>query len=188
MSESMSPSIQGFVLHVGEMGSRWGLNRTLGQICGLLFVSPRPLNAEEIADALRISRSNVSMGLKELKSWRLVRPASVPGDRREYWATPDDVWDILRILAEERRRREVDPTLSMLRDALMRAPTTAEDRHAQARMAEMYELIETLSRWFDDLLGLPTPKLVRLMKLGDRLKALLDVGTRARRRKSAPDP
>jgi DNA-binding transcriptional regulator GbsR (MarR family) len=138
----MSPYVQRFVMHIGEMGSRWGLNRTLGQMCGLLYVVPEPMNAEQIAETLNISRSNVSMGLKELKAWRLVQPASVPGDRLVYWSTPKDVWDVFRVLAKERGRREIDPTLSTLRDTLLAEPVSAEDRYAQQRMQEMHNLIE----------------------------------------------
>jgi DNA-binding transcriptional regulator GbsR (MarR family) len=170
----MSPYVQRFVMHIGEMGSRWGLNRTLGQMCGLLYVVPNPLNADEIADTLNISRSNVSMGLKELKAWRLVQPASVPGDRREYWTTPKDVWAIFRVLAEERRRREIDPTLSMLRESLMADPASADDRYAQARLREMHDLIEMLNNWIDDMNGLPPKTLIRLLKLGRKVQKLLE--------------
>ena len=114
-----------------------------------IYISPEPLNADEIAEALNISRSNVSMGLKELKAWRLVRPATITGDRREYWTTPKDVWELFRILSEERHRREVEPTLSMLRETLMTDPATEEDRYAQQRLQEMYELIELLTNWID---------------------------------------
>ena len=106
-----------FVSHFGEMGSRWGINRTVGQIYALLYLSPRALNAEEIAETLEFSRSNVSMGLKELQSWRLVNLRHHAGDRREYFEAPQDVWEIFRRLAEERRRREIEPTQSMLRSA-----------------------------------------------------------------------
>ena len=108
----------------GEMGGRWGINRTVGQIYALLFLSDRPLNADEITEALGVSRSNVSMGLKELEAWRLVRKRHLPGDRRDYFQAPDDIWQIVRTLAEERRSREIDPTLSMLRDVLMEAPSS----------------------------------------------------------------
>ena len=107
---TMSPLVRSFVAHFGEMGSRWGINRTVGQIYALIFVSPRPLNADEMAEALEFSRSNVSMGLKELQAWRLVRLKHLPGDRREYFEAPGDAWEIFRTLAEERRRREVEPT------------------------------------------------------------------------------
>ena len=170
----MSPYVQSFVMHIGEMGSRWGLNRTLGQMCGLLYVVPTPLNADEIAETLNISRSNVSMGLKELKGWRLVQPASVPGDRREYWTTSKDVWELSRVLAEERRRREVDPTLSMLRETLMTEPASDDDRYAQQRLQEMHDLIEMLNNWLDDMSGLPPKTLMRLLKLGRKIQKLLD--------------
>ncbi|MGB5624508.1 MAG: GbsR/MarR family transcriptional regulator [Woeseiaceae bacterium] len=169
----MSPYVQRFVMHIGEMGSRWGLNRTLGQMCGLLYVSPQAMNADEIAETLNISRSNVSMGLKELKTWRLVQPASVPGDRREYWTTSKDVWELFRILAEERRRREVDPTLSMLRETLMAEPVSENDRYAQERLREMHDLIEMLNNWVDDMNSLPQRTLIRLLKLGRKIQKLL---------------
>src|SRR5438045_669440 len=106
---NLPPLTQSFVLHFGEMGSRWGINRTVGQIYALLYVSAKPLNADEIADTLNFSRSNVSMGLKELQSWNLVRLIHLPNDRREYFQSPQDVWQIFRTLATERRKREIDP-------------------------------------------------------------------------------
>ncbi len=115
----LPPLIERFVLHFGEMGGRWGINRTVGQIYALLFLSDRPLNAEEITDALGVSRSNVSMGMKELEAWRLVRKRHLAGDRRDHFEAPDDIWQIVRTLAEERRKREVDPTLSLLRDIIL---------------------------------------------------------------------
>jgi len=172
----MTPYVQRFVMHIGEMGSRWGLNRTLGQMCGLLYVVPELMNADEIAETLNISRSNVSMGLKELKSWRLVEPVTVPGDRREYWTTPKDVWEVFRVLIEERRRREIDPTLSMLRDTLLAEPASDEDRYAQTRMQEMHDLIELLNNWVDEMHGLPPKTLMRLMRLGRKIRERL--GTR----------
>lgn len=171
----LPPLIQTFVLHFGEMGSRWGVNRTVGQIYALLFLSDRPLNAEEIVEALGVSRSNVSMGLKELEAWRLTRKRHLPGDRRDYFKTPDDVWEILRILAEERRKREVDPTLSMLRDVLMETPSSPEERHAQAKMRDMHDLIELLTGWADDVQRLPNQELMQLLKLGATVSKLLEV-------------
>jgi DNA-binding transcriptional regulator GbsR (MarR family) len=168
------PLIQSFVLHFGEMGSRWGVNRTVGQIYALLFLSDRPLNADEIAEALGMSRSNVSMGLKELEAWRLIRKRHLPGDRREYIETPDDIWQILRTLAEERRRREIDPTLSLLRDILLEAPGSAEERHAQAKMREMHDLIELLTGWADDVEKLDNASLARLLALGRGVSRVLD--------------
>jgi DNA-binding transcriptional regulator GbsR (MarR family) len=172
---SLPPLIQSFVSHFGEMGGRWGVNRTVGQIYALLFVSDRPLNAEEITEALAISRSNASMGLKELEAWRLVRKRHFPGDRRDYFQAPDDVWQILRTLAEERRRREVDPTLSLLRDILMEAPASDEERHAQTRMRQMHDLIELLTGWADDVQKLDNDSLRQLLALGAGVSRLLEV-------------
>lgn len=172
---NLTPLAQDFVLHFGEMGSRWGINRTVGQIYALLYVSERPLNADEIAEALQFSRSNVSMGLKELESWRLTRLQHLPNDRREYFSAPEDVWAIFRILAEERRKREVDPTLSMLRGAIMQTPTTTEDVHAQKRMKEMHDLIEMATMWFNDVQRLEPDTLKQLMKMGARVQKLLEM-------------
>jgi DNA-binding transcriptional regulator GbsR (MarR family) len=169
----LTPLVQRFVLHFGEMGSRWGINRTVGQIYALLFASPRPMNADEIAQALGFSRSNVSIGLKELESWRLVRLTHQPGDRREYFSAPEDVWAIFRTLAEERRKREVEPTLTMLREALLETPANVHEEYAQARMREMYELISLCSSWFDELRQLEVESLQRLMKLGATVQKLL---------------
>ncbi len=186
------PLARTFVLHFGEMGRRWGINRTVGQIYALLFISSQPLNAEEISAALGLSRSNISMGLKELQSWRLVRLQHIPGDRREYFTTPEDVWEIVRILAEERRKREVDPTLTLLRDVLMQSTDNPQEQYAQERMRELHELIELLTGWADDVQKLETERLVQLMKLGSRITRLLDFkdrltllpGGKARRRKA----
>lgn len=171
---NLTPLIQSFVLHFGEMGSRWGINRTVGQIYALLFVTAKPLNADEIAEALAFSRSNVSMGLKELESWKLVRLQHLPGDRREYFSAPEDVWAIFRTLAEERRKREVDPTLSMLRDALLESPANPAEEHAQERMREMYELIEMLTQWFSDVQRLEPATLIQLMKLGNKVQKIFE--------------
>jgi DNA-binding transcriptional regulator GbsR (MarR family) len=160
------------------MGSRWGINRTVGQIYALLYVSEKPLNADEIAEALAFSRSNVSMGLKELSSWNLVRLQHLPNDRREYFSTPDDVWAIFRTLAEERRKREVDPTLSMLRNALIQAPSSDEERFAQQRLKEMHDLIELVTHWFGDIQRLDTKTLVQLMKLGAKAQKFLEMKNR----------
>jgi DNA-binding transcriptional regulator GbsR (MarR family) len=171
----LPPLVQRFVLHFGEMGSRWGINRTVGQIYALLFVSEQPLNADDIAEALAFSRSNVSMGLKELESWRLVRLQHLLGDRREYFSAPDDVWAIFRTLAEERRKREVDPTLSMLRDALMETPTGEAEIHAQKRMKSMHDLIELSTNWFNDAQRMDEQTLRQLMRMGSKVQKLLEI-------------
>lgn len=171
---SMSPLVRGFVSHFGEMGSRWGINRTVGQIYALIYMSPRPINADDIAEALEFSRSNVSMGLKELQSWRLVRMKHLPGDRREYFDAPSDAWEIFRTLAEERRRREIEPTLTMLRNALLESPTSDDDLIAQERMQGMHDLIELMMTWFDDVQRMDAKTLSQLMKLGSKVGKLLE--------------
>jgi DNA-binding transcriptional regulator GbsR (MarR family) len=165
------------------MGSRWGINRTVGQIYALIYVSPTYLNADDIAARLEFSRGNVSMGLKELQAWRLVSLRHLPGDRREYFEVPGDAWAIFRTLAEERRRREVEPTLSMLRAALLEEPQTAADQHAQARMQEMYVLIEQLCRWMDEMQKLDSDTLAKLMQLGSQVQKLVALPRLARSKK-----
>ena len=172
---NLTPLIQTFVLHFGEMGSRWGINRTVGQIYALLYVAREPLNADEIAESLGFSRSNVSMGLKELESWRLTKVQHQPGDRREYFSAPEDIWAIFRTLAEERRKREVDPTLTLLREALMQTVTNEEDRHAQKRMREMHEMMELMTDWFSDVQRMESKQLVALMKLGAKVQKFLEM-------------
>ena len=172
---NLSPLVESFVLHFGEMGSRWGINRTVGQIYALLYVSPEPLNADAIVEALGVSRSNVSMGLRELQGWNLVVLKHLPNDRRDHFTTPTDVWQILRVLAEERKKREVDPTLSVLRELLMQSPTTEADRHAQARLTEMHGLIEQLTTWYDDVKRLETERLASLLAMGARITRLLEM-------------
>ncbi|KFN50976.1 GbsR/MarR family transcriptional regulator [Arenimonas composti] len=183
----LPPLSQSFVLHFGEMGSRWGINRTVGQIYALLFISAQPLTADDLTERLGVSRSNVSMGLKELTSWRLVRLSHQPGDRRDFYSAPDDVWAIFRTLAEERQRREVDPTLSMLRDALLVTPDSPEEKHAQERMRQMHALIEQLTDWFAEIRRLSPQTLEKLMALGATATKLLEMKERFLGPEAAPD-
>jgi DNA-binding transcriptional regulator GbsR (MarR family) len=171
----MTPLIQSFVLHFGEMGSRWGINRTVGQIYALLMLSQAPLNAEYIAQSLDISRSNVSVGLKELQSWRLVKLQHQPGDRKEYYSLAGDTWDMALRVMEERRKREIDPTLSML-DALLKEPAdSTEDEYAQTKMHQVQDLLGMVSEWSKDLQSLSPESLKRLMQLGAGVSRLLEI-------------
>jgi DNA-binding transcriptional regulator GbsR (MarR family) len=176
----LPPLTQRFVLHFGEMGSRWGINRTVGQIYALLYVSSKPLNADDVGEALGFSRSNVSMGLKELQSWNLVRLNHQPNDRREYFQAPEDVWAIFRTLAAERRKREIDPTLSMLRDALMEQPSVEADIHAQERMRQMHGFIELMTDWLDDVQKMDSATLTSLMQMGSKVQKLLEIKDRVK--------
>lgn len=169
---NLSSLQQEFVLHFGEMGSRWGINRTVGQIYAVLFLSDVPLNAEQIVDRLGFSRSNVSMGLKELQAWTLVRHRHLPDDRRDYFTTPEDLWEIVRILVAERKKREIDPTLSKLRELEMQAPETEADRHAHARLSELRALIESMTDWYDEMNRLETERLKQLLAMGATIQKL----------------
>jgi DNA-binding transcriptional regulator GbsR (MarR family) len=175
---NLSPLVRSFVLHFGEMGSRWGIARTVGQIYAVLFVAERPLCADDIVERLGVSRSNVSMGLKELQSWNLVRLRHEPGDRRDFFVTPEDVWAIVRTLVDERKKREIDPTLTVLRDLLMQPPATSEDAHAQERMREMHEVIELMTGWYADVEKLETERLIQLLTLGSKVVKVLEMKDR----------
>ena len=174
----LPPIVQSFVLHFGEMGSRWGVNRTVGQIYALLFVSPEPLNADQIVERLGMSRSNVSIGLKELQAWNLVRLKHKPDDRRDYFGTPEDLWVIVRTLVEERKRREIDPTLTLLRETLLEEAQTPLEQHAQERMRAMHDMIELMSDWYGDMRTMETERLVQLMKLGTKISRLMETADR----------
>ena len=163
---------QEFILHFGEMGARWGINRTVGQIYALLVLSERPVCADDIVAALGVSRSNVSMSLKELEGWRLVQRRHVTGDRRDHFVTPDDLWQIVRILVEERKKREIDPTLTRLRELELQADGDP-DTHAAARITEMRALIELLTDWYDEMNKLETERLVAILKMGARIRRLI---------------
>src|SRR5438132_7299380 len=136
--KSLTPVQEKFILHWGEMGTRWGINRTVAQIHALLYLSPEPLHAEEIATLLSVARSNVSSSLRELQSWGIVRIAHVLGDRREHFESLKDVWRMFQIIVEERKRREVDPTIAMLKDCAAELQETGQgDSYTAARLTEM---------------------------------------------------
>lgn len=175
---TLPPLTEAFVLHFGEMGSRWGFNRTVGQVYALLFVSPDPLCADDLVESLGMSRSNVALALKELTSWELVRLRRFAGDRRDFYTTPDDVWAIVRTLVEQRKRREVDPTLTILREFLMQEPQTEQEAHAQRRMGKMHEIIELMAGWYADVEKLETERLVQLLGLGSKVVKILEMKDR----------
>jgi DNA-binding transcriptional regulator GbsR (MarR family) len=170
---TLTPARQRFVLHWGEMGTRWGINRTVAQVHALLFVSERPLHAEEISETLSVARSNVSVGLRELQAWGLVRVAHVLGDRRDYFEALADVWEMFQIILEGRRRREVDPTLAVLRDCVAEAEA-GKDPHARARLAELLGFFELTIAWFDQVRRMPRQTLTRFARMGSRVARLLD--------------
>ena len=171
----MTPMIETFVMHFGEMGSRWGFNRTVGQMYALLVITKDPVSANEIAEALSISRGNVSMGLKELQSWRLIQLQHKAGDRKEYFQTNGSIWDMANRVFEERRKREMDPTLSLLRDILLDTPANDQEQHAQQKLQEVHDLLEGITKWSSELQRLSPEKLETLMKLGSGVGKVLDM-------------
>ena len=168
--EALSPVATKFILHWGEMGTRWGINRTVAQIHALLYLSPRPMHAEEIAQTLSVARSNVSNSLRELQGWGIVRVAHVMGDRRDHFESLKDVWEMFRIIVDERKKREADPTLSMLRDTVAEAKKPgAADAYTRERLAEMLQFFELMTGWAQQTRKLPTPALIRMVKMGDKI-------------------
>lgn len=166
----LTPIQQKFILHWGEMGARWGINRTVAQIHALLFLSARPLNAEEIASTLGVARSNVSNSLKELQGWGIVRVTHLLGDRRDHFESLKDVWEMFRIIVDERKKREADPVLGVLREAVSEAKKPgAADAYTRERLADMLQFFELMTAWVDQTRRLPTPAVVRMVKAGDKI-------------------
>ncbi len=171
----MSSMVKPFVLHFGEMGSRWGINRTVAQIYALLVVTEDALYADQIAEALTISRGNVSMGIKELQSWCLVKTHHLQGDRKDYYSALGDVWDMARAVFRERRKREIDPTLTVLRDLLLDSPSNEQDQYAQQRMEDIHHLMEMFTAWSDELHTMSPDNLRTLMKMGSGVTKVINL-------------
>src|SRR2546421_4063646 len=166
----LSPAQQKFVLHWGEMGTRWGINRTVAQIHALLYLSEKPLPAEDIADLLDVARSNVSTSLKDLQNWGIVRIVHVMGDRRDYFESMKDVWEMFRTILDERKKRESDPTLALLRELSAEAKKpSAADAHLRERVNHMLEFFELMTTWYEQTRKMPTPAVIRMCKLGDKV-------------------
>jgi len=162
------------------MGTRWGINRTVAQIHALLYLSPRPLPAEEIASLLSVARSNVSTSLRELQGWDLVRLVHVMGDRRDHFETQSDVWQMFLHVLDERKKREVDPTIRMLHECMADLKREKQpDPLLQSRLSAMLDFFQTTTGWYEQLRRLPQDALIKVMKLGDRVRSLLP-GSRSR--------
>lgn len=159
--------MQKYILHWGEMGTRWGVNRTVSQIHALLYLSPDALSAEDIAEMLSVARSNVSTSIKELQSWGLVEVVQVLGDRRDYFTARGDTWEMLMTIMEGRKRREIEPTLTLLRQCVLEMESDRETpQQVKDKIASMLTFVSTLSEWFDQVKSLPRSTLVKLMKMG----------------------
>lgn len=170
---NLSPTLSRFVLHWGEMGTRWGVNRTVSQIHALLYLTGRPMHAEEIVDTLGVARSNVSNSLRELQSWKLARLVHMPGDRRDHFETTTDIWEMFRTIVREREGRELAPTMAVLREILDDPALSKDPAEARLRIRATLEFLEILTAWSDEMLRLDVATLTKVLKLGARIKKLL---------------
>ena len=165
---------QKFILHWGEMGTRWGINRTVAQIHALLFLSPEPLNAEEIAKTLSVARSNVSNSLRELQGWGIVRVAHVLGDRRDHFESMKDVWEMFRVVLEERKRREIDPTLAMLRSSVADLEKDKQaEPYTKERLKEMLEFFESATSLYQEIQRMPSQALRNFLRVKSKTRKLV---------------
>ena len=170
----LSPVQQKFILHWGEMGTRWGINRTVAQIHALLFISEKPLNADDIVQALDVARSNVSTSLKELQGWGIVKRVHVLGDKRDHFESMKEVFEMFRIVLDERKKREIDPTIALLRTCVAEAAKDKEtDEYTEWKLRELADFFGAAASWYGQVRQWSTPALTRFMKAGDKIRKLL---------------
>jgi DNA-binding transcriptional regulator GbsR (MarR family) len=169
---ALHPTVERIVLHWGEMATRWGVSRTVAQIHALLYLSDRPLPADEIADTLSVARSNVSTSLKELQGWGLIRVIHVMGDRRDHFEAIQDITQLFRVIVDERKRRELDPTVAMLREEAAK-DDGGTPAHVRQKLKATLSFLELLTRWYEDMKGLPHPMFLAVLKLGARIQRFL---------------
>ncbi len=167
----LSRSAKRLVVHWGEMGSRWGVNRTVAQIHALLYVSHQPLHAAEIAETLAVARSNVSNSLRELQAWGIVKVTHTLGDRRDYFESVTDIWELFRVILEERWRREIEPTLSVLETCLDESDN--DDAHTRGRLRELLAFFRSLEMWYQQLMRLRPSQMKRIARMGGKVRRLL---------------
>jgi DNA-binding transcriptional regulator GbsR (MarR family) len=176
-SQKLPPAVEQFVLRWGDMGGQWGVNRSVAQIQALLFLSERPLTAEDIAETLGMARSNVSNSIRELLGWKLIRRVPVLGDRRDHYEAEADLWQIMTHIARGRKEREIDPAVAALRHVLETADGDAQiSPTARARLKEMQSFLGTLDTWFSQMVTMPPATILALMKLGTRVVSLVSLG------------
>jgi DNA-binding transcriptional regulator GbsR (MarR family) len=178
--KDLPPITQKFILHWGEMGTRWGINRTVAQVHALLFLSEKPLPADEIAKTLGVARSNISTSLRELQNWGIVHVVHVIGDRRDHFESMKDVFAMFRVIARERKRREIEPTLRVLRDCVAEAgKPKAAAPYTRERLADLVNFFEIATTAYEQMEKLPTPAVLKLARLGDKAFKLLGIGAAA---------
>ena len=162
----LNPTTEKFILHWGEMGTKWGVNRTVAQIHALLYILGRPMNAEEITETLGVARSNVSTSIKELQNLRLVHTVHILGDRRDHFETSDDIWTLFRTIAEVRMQREIEPTRQFLQSLIDSPEFSQENETAKQRIQQTHDFISTLTMWANEMLKLSTSTMVKILKIG----------------------
>jgi DNA-binding transcriptional regulator GbsR (MarR family) len=172
--ETLSPAIERFILHWGEMGGQWGVNRSVAQIHALLYISEHPLAAEDISELLGMARSNVSNSLKELLTWNLIRRVQVMGDRRDLYEAEADVWEIARLISKGRKEREIDPALAALRSCVTKAESDPNvNPVAHKRLSDMLLFTETMADWYEQMQSLPKQSVVMLIRMGTKVVKFL---------------
>jgi DNA-binding transcriptional regulator GbsR (MarR family) len=172
----LSPVQQKFILHWGEMGTRWGINRTVAQIHALLYISPKPLNADDLVGTLGVARSNVSSSLKELQGWGIVKMVHVLGDKRDHFESMKDVWELFRVVLDERKKREIDPTMRMLHECITEAEKDKEtDEYTEQKLRELQDFFETTTAWYMQVRQWPTTALTKFVKTADKIRKLIGI-------------
>ena len=182
MTMALTNAAREFILHWGEMGSRWGVNRTVAQVHALLYLSPAPLTAEDIAEALSVERSNVSTSLRELQNWQLAQTAHQMGDRRDFFSTSHDPWRLFLTVMQQRVEREIEPTIAAL--GRLAAESRAEKQpDVTARIAGMHAFLQEMHEWYQQMAKLPPDTLHSLMSLGAGVTKWLPRRRKERERK-----
>ena len=172
--ETLPVAVEQFILHWGDMGSQWGVNRSVAQIHALLYLSEKPMRADQIADILEIARSNVSNSIKELLSWKLIERVPIAGDRRDHFQAETDLWQLVTRIAEGRKAREIDPAKAVLHNCISQAEGDKRvSPTALKRLKAMLDFVETVDRWYGQMLRLPKSTIMTLMKMGGKVAGLL---------------
>jgi DNA-binding transcriptional regulator GbsR (MarR family) len=172
-TDELSPVAQRFVLHWGEMGTRWGINRTVAQIHALLYISEKPLTADDFVRILAVSRSNVGNSIKELQGWKLATVVNQFGQRKEYYETSKDVWELFKIVLEGRMQREIQPTRDVLRQCVSELEQAGkEDQYVKKQLTNLAEFVETSTAWVQEVLPMSTPMLKRIVRMGSKIQKL----------------
>lgn len=175
----LTPIMKKIILHWGEMGSSWGINRTVAQIYALLYLSPEPLTADQVSSSLGIARSTVSTGLHELQSWGVVKTSHILGDRRDHFTTMKDIWEIFRVILDERKRREIDPTLEFLEESVAEMQISdIDDSQVEERVSDMLDFFRTVTAAYEQYEKIPTDRLKDMLHMSNKISSIVEQVTR----------